>query len=63
MTGPLSWHLECGKQSASGRSVSAFLKVPTFGTFLLGAMGVVAGLLGMNFRARFFESARRRKWI
>jgi Mg2+ and Co2+ transporter CorA len=48
--------------SRTAESVNAFLKVLTFGTFLLGAMGVVAGLLGMNFQAHFFEEGERGFW-
>jgi magnesium transporter len=43
-------------------SVNAFVKVLTFGTVLLGAMGVVAGILGMNFQARLFASGERGFW-
>jgi magnesium transporter len=48
--------------SRTAESVNAFLKVLTFGTFLLGAMGVVAGLLGMNFQTHFFETGERGFW-
>jgi magnesium transporter len=48
--------------SRTAESVNAFLKVLTFGTFLLGAMSVVAGLLGMNFQAHLFESGERGFW-
>lgn len=45
--------------SRTAESVNAFLKVLTFGTFLLGAMGVVAGMLGMNFHAKLFDTGER----
>jgi magnesium transporter len=48
--------------SRTAESVNAFLKILTFGTFLLGAMSVVAGLLGMNFQAHLFESGERGFW-
>jgi Mg2+ and Co2+ transporter CorA len=48
--------------SRTAESVNAFLKTLTFGTFLLGAMGVIAGTLGMNFSARLFESGERGFW-
>jgi Mg2+ and Co2+ transporter CorA len=48
--------------SRTAESVNAFLKTLTFGTFLLGAMGVVAGVLGMNFQAHLFESGERGFW-
>lgn len=48
--------------SRTAESVNAFLKVLTFGTFLLGAMSVVAGLLGMNFQARIFETGEHGFW-
>jgi Mg2+ and Co2+ transporter CorA len=48
--------------SRTAESVSDFLKTLTFGTFLLGAMGVVAGVLGMNFQAHLFESGGHGFW-
>jgi magnesium transporter len=48
--------------SRTAESVNAFLKVLTFGTFLLGAMGVVAGLLGMNFQTHFFDTGEHGFW-
>jgi len=43
-------------------SVNAFVKVLTFGTVLLGAMGVIAGILGMNFQAGLFASGELGFW-
>jgi Mg2+ and Co2+ transporter CorA len=48
--------------SRTAESVSAFLKVLTFGTFLIGAMGVVAGLFGMNFQTHLFDTGERGFW-
>ena len=48
--------------SRAADSANAFLKVLTFGTFLLGAMGVIAGMLGMNFQARLFEAGEPGFW-
>lgn len=49
--------------SRTAESVNDFLKTLTFGTFLLGAMGIVAGILGMNFQTPLFESGARGFWI
>ena len=39
------------------------MRVLTFATLLLGSLAVVAGVLGMNFDARVFDSADRGFWI
>ena len=39
------------------------MKVLTFFTVLLGTLAVVAGVLGMNFAAPFFDSGMRGFWI
>jgi magnesium transporter len=48
--------------SRTAESVNDFLKALTFGTFMLGAMSVVAGLLGMNFDAQLFAAGERGFW-
>ena len=48
--------------SRAADATNAFLKALTFATFLLGAMGVIAGLLGMNFQARIFEAGELAFW-
>jgi magnesium transporter len=49
--------------SRTAESVNDFLKTLTFGTFLLGALGVVAGILGMNFDMPFFATGARGFWL
>jgi Mg2+ and Co2+ transporter CorA len=48
--------------SRTAESVNDFLKTLTFGTFLLGAMGVVAGIMGMNFETHLFASGEKGFW-
>lgn len=48
--------------SRAADATNAFLKALTFATFLLGAMSVIAGLLGMNFDARIFKAGEMAFW-
>jgi magnesium transporter len=46
----------------TAESTNEVMKLLTFATVMVGAMGVIAGLLGMNFEMEFFQSGASGFW-